>query len=1786
MLLIRARGRKCVRRLAGGMIEALEQRRLLSVAVEFSGIVFDDANADGVKGTREDVLPGWTVELRQPGNRDPIASVISDSRGVYSMELSLDPGPYYVSEIVPMGWARTAPPTGIYSFEITIPATFRNLHFGNARAGELHGLKYSDEDVDGVRDVGYYTEPGLAGWTIQLSASDGTPVTSATTGVDGAYAFTNIAPGSYIISEAQQPGWLQTAPATVTHTVNLAPGGNLTGLDFGNAPPAEVRGYKFNDLNLDGIRDPGEPGLEGWTITLDEHGDGTIDQTTVTAADGSYIFPAVRHGHYHVGELQQPGWVQTRPSSPGYYNFDVESGDTYWNINFGNVAEGGIHGTLFDDVNDDGVRQLGEALLAGWTVMLRSSLGSVLETTTTSMLGVYSFTGIAPGTYLVTEVLQSGWIHTSPSTDTQTVILPAGGTVNDAHFGNTLGGFIDFEDLPAETVITTQYHGRGVDFAVRPKDTQAVITELPFGYPSSGGRVADISVPSPGSEFPLPILEGRLVRMASLVSVQVGLPRFWMGAMPVTLTAYDANHQVIGTAGPVEPSGLFALTQLKVVSATPNIAYFTVSAPSAVSPVGIDDLRFITPVANPDFSLTTPAQFVNVGPGGSNTASILIGRLNGSTGNIQFSAGGLPAGVTASFAPNPAGGDSTILTLSAAPGTPMTPYEGVPITITGTPLAGSAGAAPRSVSLSLVIRKNFTVSVDLTNKVMALGAVVPVKLTRLLEYTQTISLQAFGLPSGMTATFIPQTIKEADYNGTAFAISQLKLTADPYALLTPFTLTITATSTTSAETDQTSLYITRIPGFVDSITPTWTYAPQATQPGTLIILKGDGFLPGSTVQFGSSSDLGNAAYVSPDYTELHVRVPRLATSGNLTVRTPNGREFSSTIPVTVNSYRSQNGYSFYNPTADGVSWGDCEDLFGYDQMHWLFIPSPLAAIFVGIASAALGDGQCYGVGRTSQFFMHGAESYYNYPTSGPTVWDLTGPGGASPSLYHFIHVQHTAQISAEGISRAKNEWWDHMTGNGEAHVKNEILAALAAGDHPIVSMLSGGNGHTVVAYDLTDDPVDPTGYYIWTYDPNRPYETIEESNYTLHAQRELNGRIHVTGGRWHRIRDDSANPSVWSGKMQTLVVTRYGDVPYEPTMPASVSGIWEIITGDAVTTEQIVDSSGRFLFNPDGSPNDNPITALPDSMVYGLNDEPGFPPILLLGSAGPYTHTIRGIADGVYNHLLLGEGMGMRLIDVPAMAGIADEVTVNPERAMFSFRTAADSKPFSMELTTRITSEAESAGPERTVHIEGTSFAGGDDTFWFDSARQTFQCSHAGNAADLLLTFTQADEDGVVRTFAAAPVQFADGEMAMFDPADWSNLDETTITMTLTHPDGSQSVVNLDRLPPVGEIHGTAGPDDFYVQLSADGQSVEVFNTIPPAAPPIQTLPMATLFSLNFITLGGGDRLMVSMANGNPIPPAGINCDDGFASLHIMDPGPFNRLVFHADELTVDGTTAIRGISQAVRYLDTEMRQSIRLSALAVFGGPVVRAAWGGKTLSVEMLELDGEARLDLNDGRMIIRSDAPSCAGVFSYVRAWLASGRNGGSLWQGTGLDSTTAARDRLKLTSLASILNRCETGGPVHTQFAGESVDENCILVKYSYNGDSTLDGMLNAADYFQMDRAFLAGETGDACADCDYNDAVDGDDYFLLDRAFLSQTSILAPSTPAAPAAPPTPPTRMPASPGPTLPSTIAAPFGRPWGHVAIAAPAPLPEGIVSDSRVLSLLAGGSAIFGKQCESVID
>lgn len=94
---------------------------------------------------------------------------------------------------------------------------------------------------------------------------------------------------------------------------------------------AIIKGVKFNDLNGNGVRDTGEPGLGNWTISVADQNNNT--HTTTTDASGNYSF-TVPAGSYTVSEALLSGWSQTAPTT-GSFTTAVSSNQTV-SLDFGN----------------------------------------------------------------------------------------------------------------------------------------------------------------------------------------------------------------------------------------------------------------------------------------------------------------------------------------------------------------------------------------------------------------------------------------------------------------------------------------------------------------------------------------------------------------------------------------------------------------------------------------------------------------------------------------------------------------------------------------------------------------------------------------------------------------------------------------------------------------------------------------------------------------------------------------------------------------------------------------------------------------------------------------------------------------------------------------------------------------------------------------------------------------------------------------------------------------------------------------------------------------------------------------------------------------------------------------------------------------------------------------------------------------------------------------------------------------------------------------------------------
>jgi len=356
------------------------------------------------------------------------------------------------------------------------------------------GIKFNDVNGNGVYEPNL-GETTLPGWTIYVDYNDNGQLDSgepfAVTNANGFYEITDINPNdaqhpTWKVREVQQAGWTCTFPLTndskpdlaggCYHEETFANGDDLTNNDFGNRlrfSPPNKSGVKFDDLNGNGQKDAGEPGINGWGIDLYLSPDfvNPVAQTTtstINLVDGSYVFTALAAGSYRVCEEGPPlgyaGYVQTTPSAstpspngqgetttnqcPGPnvwgYEFTVQSGVNLVNNDFGNWKPPTKTGQKWVDNNGDGIKNGADTGVANWVIKALDPNNSYAEvaTATTDQNGNYTLNIPKAGTFVVCEVSQSGWTQSYPNASTPVgnppdqVLKPPGPPACPAGYGS------------------------------------------------------------------------------------------------------------------------------------------------------------------------------------------------------------------------------------------------------------------------------------------------------------------------------------------------------------------------------------------------------------------------------------------------------------------------------------------------------------------------------------------------------------------------------------------------------------------------------------------------------------------------------------------------------------------------------------------------------------------------------------------------------------------------------------------------------------------------------------------------------------------------------------------------------------------------------------------------------------------------------------------------------------------------------------------------------------------------------------------------------------------------------------------------------------------------------------------------------------------------------------------------------------------------------------------------------------------------------------------------------
>jgi prepilin-type N-terminal cleavage/methylation domain-containing protein len=199
-----------------------------------------------------------------------------------------------------------------------------------------------------------------------------------------------------------------------------------------------VFGTVYYDANGNGVRDSGESGIPKVSIVLSGSG-----RKTVTDAFGQYSIP-VSAGTFNVEETDPAGYTSTTSNT---VNITLEPGEKRA-VNFGDGSTyqfGYLSGTVFNDLDEDGVKAFDEDGIGGVTITLSNEMSA-----RTNDNGYYRFT-VPLGSYTVTEADLPGYSSTtqndvsvSLAAQGDSVVTNYGDISGDA-FG-TLRGWVYLDD--------------------------------------------------------------------------------------------------------------------------------------------------------------------------------------------------------------------------------------------------------------------------------------------------------------------------------------------------------------------------------------------------------------------------------------------------------------------------------------------------------------------------------------------------------------------------------------------------------------------------------------------------------------------------------------------------------------------------------------------------------------------------------------------------------------------------------------------------------------------------------------------------------------------------------------------------------------------------------------------------------------------------------------------------------------------------------------------------------------------------------------------------------------------------------------------------------------------------------------------------------------------------------------------------------------------------------------------------------------------------------------------
>jgi protocatechuate 3,4-dioxygenase beta subunit len=411
--------------------------------------VWEDINGNGIQDQDEQGIGGIKVDLQgNTGSGLQVnLTVNTDQNGRYIFD-QLMPGIYSIVITKPDGYQFSPSDLAgdddkdsdgtegvVNGILINSNTIITNIDFGLTGGINIGDFVWEDLNTNGIQDI---DEPGIPdiNITLQGTTSAGIPVfTTIFTDADGQYLFANVNPGNYTLTFDLPSGYLPTRALVgidPEKDSNLSENMNSFGftidnnisdlsLDVGLVRLGSIGDLVWEDLNCNGIRETGEPGVAGVVISIEgvDLFSSIIQDTTTTDVNGNYLFSNLKPGFYVV-TFNIPDGYEFSAAMINIAN--LKSGENLRNLDAPLFRRASVGDFVWNDINENGIQEFGEPGMAGVKVTLTGILANeVVEIeTVTDADGAYTFELLKPGTYSLAFEIPDGYVATSQNTGTTT----------------------------------------------------------------------------------------------------------------------------------------------------------------------------------------------------------------------------------------------------------------------------------------------------------------------------------------------------------------------------------------------------------------------------------------------------------------------------------------------------------------------------------------------------------------------------------------------------------------------------------------------------------------------------------------------------------------------------------------------------------------------------------------------------------------------------------------------------------------------------------------------------------------------------------------------------------------------------------------------------------------------------------------------------------------------------------------------------------------------------------------------------------------------------------------------------------------------------------------------------------------------------------------------------------------------------------------------------------------------------------------------------------------------